>query len=105
LPLIDVDYDLGLSSLNTAPPGPFSFGVGFRLAPGAAPSPLRKVSVEVSWDGGASWSPATSRCKAASCSVQVLNPRSGSASLRVAASDAAGRSVTQTVRDAYGISK
>ena len=43
LPLINVDYDLSLSSLNTAPPGPFSFGVRFRLAPGATPSPITSV--------------------------------------------------------------
>ena len=105
LPLINVDYDLRLSSLNTAPPGPFSFGVAFRLAPGAAPSPVRDVSVETSWDGGGSWSPASTRCKLGSCTVQVRNSRSGSASLRITASDAAGRSVVQTVLDAYGVSR
>ena len=103
LPLIDVDYDLALSSLNTARPGPFSFGVGFRLAPGAAPSPITSVVVEVSWNGGTTWSPAASKCKRASCTVQVRNPSSGSASLRVTATDAAGRSVVQTVSDAYGV--
>ena len=105
LPLINVDYDLGLSSLNTARPGPFSFGVGFRLAPGAAPSPIASVAVEVSWNGGVTWSPAASKCKRASCTVQVRNPSAGSASLRVTATDAAGRSVVQTVSDAYGVAR
>jgi hypothetical protein len=105
LPLINVDYDLSLSSLNTAPPGAFSFGVAFRLAPGATPSPITSVAVDASWNGGTTWSPATARCKLASCTVQVRNPGSGSASLRVTATDAAGRSVVQTVIDAYGVAK
>jgi hypothetical protein len=105
LPLINVDYDLQLSSLSTAQPGPFSFGVGLRLAPGATPSPIRSVAVDVSWNGGTTWAPAATRCKVGSCTVQVRNPRSGSASLRVTATDAAGGSVVQTVGDAYGIGK
>jgi subtilisin family serine protease len=105
VPLIDVDYDLQLSSLNTARPGPFSFGVSFRLAPGAAPSPLKSVVVETSLDGGTTWSPSATRCQAASCTVQVRNPAAGAVSLRVTASDAAGRSVAQTVIGAYGIAR
>jgi hypothetical protein len=105
LPLINVDYDLQLSTMNTAPPGAFSFGVRLRLPPGARPSPITKVGIETSWDRGVSWSAASSRCKLGSCTVQTRNPRSGSASLRVTASDAAGRSVTQTVLDAYGVSE
>jgi hypothetical protein len=61
--------------------------------------------VDASWNGGTTWSPATARCKLASCTVQVRNPGSGSASLRVTATDAAGRSVVQTVIDAYGVAK
>jgi hypothetical protein len=105
VPLINVDYDLSLSTMNTAPPGPFSFGVAFRLTPGATPSPLRSAAVEISWNGGATWSPVATRCKLASCTVQVRNPGSGSASLRVTATDAAGRSVAQTVTGAYGIAR
>ena len=105
LPLINVDYDLSLSNLNTAPPGPFSFGVRFRLAPGATQSPITSVVVEASWNGGTTWSPAATRCKRAACTVQIRNPGAGSASLRVTATDAAGRSVVQTISDAYGVAK
>ena len=88
LPLINVDYDLSLSNLNTAPPGPFSFGVRFRLAPGATPSPITSVVVERSWNGGTTWSPAASRCKRASCTVQDPQSRLG---LRIPAGDRDGR--------------
>ena len=61
--------------------------------------------MEASWNGGATWSPAATRCKGAACTVQIRNPGSGSASLRVTATDAAGRSVVQTVGDAYGVAR
>ena len=37
------------------------------------------------------------------CAVRVQNPGHGTVSLRVTATDVAGRSVTQTVLDAYAV--
>ena len=105
-PLLSVDYDLRLSETNTAPGGAsFSFGLGFRMPPEVAVKPLARVSVEVSWDGGTSWTALDARgcLKQKSCTVKLKNQRSGSASLRVSAADTAGRSVTQTVIDAYAV--
>jgi subtilisin family serine protease len=102
LSLLSVDYDLGLTKHNTAPAGPFSFGVAFRMPIEVEPAPLADVSVEISWDGGAAWTNAALRsCGATGCTAQVQNVRNGSASLRITATDAAGRSVRQTVVDAY----
>ena len=106
LPLLSIDYDLPLSETNTAPGGEsFSFGLGFRMPPEVAVKPLARVSVEVSWDGGTSWTALDARgcLKQKSCTVKLKNQRSGSASLRVSAADTAGRAVTQTVIDAYAV--
>ena len=106
-PSSPLDYDLQLSETNTAPGGAsFSFGLGFRMPSEVAVKPLARVSVEVSlgrrdvMDGAR-----RSRLpKQKSCTVKLKNQRSGSASLRSApAADTAGRSVTQTVIDAYAV--
>ena len=105
-PLLSIDYDLRLSETNTAPGGkPFSFDLGFRMPPEVVVKPLARVSVEVSWDGGASWTALDARecLKKKSCTVKLKNQRSGSASFRVSAADTAGRAVTQTVIDAYAV--
>ncbi len=106
LPLLSIDYDLALSGTNTAPGGkPLSFDLGFRMPPEVVVKPLARVSVEVSWDGGMSWTALDARgcLLKKSCTVKLKNQRSGSASLRVSAADTAGRAVTQTVIDAYAV--
>jgi hypothetical protein len=63
---------------------------------------ITKMAVELSWDRGATWTRAALRgCTATGCTAQVQNVRNTSASLRVTATDALGRSVRQTVVDAY----
>ncbi len=102
LPLMSVDYDLGLTKYNSASPGAFSFGVKFTMPLEVGPAPISKVTVELSWDKGATWTKAALKnCGATGCTAQVQNIRNKSASLRVSATDAAGRSVRQTVVDAY----
>ena len=73
LPLINVDYDLPLSSLNTAPPGPFSFGVAVPARAGCDAEPDHEASrVEVSWNGGSTWS----RCSQPAASAPRAPSRS-----------------------------
>jgi hypothetical protein len=116
LPLLAIDYDLPLSELGTARAGaPLDIGLRFRMPPEVATAPLARVGAEVSWDRGATWAPAElSGCadggapvktkpKAAGCTVRVTNRQSGSASLRITAADTAGRTVSQTVIDAYAV--
>ena len=82
LPLLSVDLDLPLSTLNTAPADPFSFGVGFRMPLEVAYRPVRDVTVEVSWDGGGTWQAAPLRgCTGMGCTVDVNNRTGGAASL------------------------
>jgi hypothetical protein len=102
LPLLNVDYDLPLSKTNSAPAGAFRFGVKVGMPPEVEVTPIADLAVEVSWDKGSTWQKAAlSACDASGCKAQVQNPRRGSASLRVSATDAAGHSVVQTVIDAY----
>lgn len=105
LPLLIVDYDLPLSNLQTAPSGSYAFNVGVRMPPDADARRITSLRVELSWDHGGSWATLTpDRCASAGqCSYQVQNPRSGWATLRVTAHDAAGRSVRQTIANAYTV--
>jgi hypothetical protein len=88
----------------------FHFPVKFGMPAGVTAVGLASVSAEVSWDGGSTWSKATvTNCavgaaSATSCTVEVKNRASGAASLRIHALDRAGRSVTQTIVDAYAVS-
>ncbi len=102
LPLLSVDYDLKLTKTNSAPAGAYRFGVRLGMPLEVATAPLAELTVEVSWDRGSTWQRASLRdCDGSGCTAQVQNPRSGSASLRVSATDTAGRSLAQTVIDAY----
>jgi hypothetical protein len=103
LPMLGVDYVMPLSSTNSAPAGRYDFSVRFSMPDTVELLPIVKRSIDVSWDGGQTWSPATTRCGDTSCKVQVRNEAGGHASLRVSATDAAGRTVTQEVTDAYAV--
>jgi len=112
LPLISVDYDLPLSKRATAPArSPYSFDLRFGLPPEVQAAPLARRTVDISWDGGATWTPADLRScpligKQAGkqgCTVRVVNRAAGTASLRVTAEDTAGHSVSQTIIDAYAV--
>jgi len=107
LPLMTVDFELPLGTHNEARPGPFSFGLSFGMPAEVEQKPIADVAVDVSWDGGATWQPAALQgCGGSAkqgCTVRLRNPATGSASLRVSATDTAGRSVTQTIVDAYAV--
>lgn len=114
LPLIGIDYDAALSATNTAAAGRYAFGLRFAVPKGATPSALRRVRVDVSWNGGRTWrdatvtgcdrgDPAARENASAACRVSIVNKAGRSASLRVVAIDAAGRTVRQTIVDAWRV--
>jgi hypothetical protein len=107
LPLLIVDYHLPLSNLQTAAPGGYTFDIGVRMPPDAAVRPITSLRVQLSWNGGHSWSTlAPTRCvSAGQCSYQVQNQASGWATLRVTARDAGGNSVQQMIANAYRVSR
>ena len=115
LPLLDARFVMGLSNKNQAPQGVrWTFGVRAAMPPGVKSTTVSTPRVDISWDAGKTWSrlPVTA-CKhyassttggtAAECTVSVTNHTSGTASLRVRAADAAGRSVDQTILAAYTV--
>jgi hypothetical protein len=115
LPLMQVAMPMRLDDLDRAPAGvPFSFGLVLSMPYGVTAVPVAHPTVEVSWDGGTTWQAAgvsgCSTSKADSpagvgtrCSVRIGNHASGSASLRVTGTDSAGRSIQQTIVDAYAV--
>ncbi|MFG3706933.1 S8 family serine peptidase [Micromonospora sp. NPDC047670] len=99
LPLWSVRYAPKLDDRHTAPAGQ-SFRVPVTVAaqPGAPVGRIRTLTVEVSYDDGATWANATIVNGAA----LVRHPTgSGFASLRATAGDSSGNTVTQTILRAY----
>jgi hypothetical protein len=115
LPLLSLNYEMALSSMNTAPANrSYAFGISFAMPERVTAARLAKHTIEVSTDRGATWHQvAENRCTVdqkpatgavTSCLTRVLNPKHGTVSLRVSATDRSGRSVRQTIIDAYAVS-
>ncbi len=69
---------------------------------GAAPSAVRTLTVEVSYDDGRTWRPARLVGGGGSWTATVVHPvRAGYVSLRANAVDQAGNAVRQTIIHAY----
>jgi subtilisin family serine protease len=105
LPMLGVDYRMPLSTTNTAPAGPYNFSVRFSMPDSVKTLPIVKRSMKISWNGGKTWLPVSLTCGDTTCKAQVLNHRSGHASLRVWAVDAAGRTLNQRIINAYAITQ
>ena len=105
LPMLSINYQLPrLSSANTAAAGSYTFGLEFDMPDTIDTRPVVKRQVEISWDGGETWRPATKiTCRVASCTATVKNLPGESASLRVSGTDEAGSTVTQEIINAYAV--
>ncbi|MFD6175889.1 S8 family peptidase [Isoptericola sp. NPDC060282] len=106
IPLVQLYYDLPLDLENRAPAGePFTFSV--RTAePGMPGSPTAsELTAEVSTDDGETWEQAVVAADGAGkfTVTTPAAPQAGYVSLRIAAADADGSSVEQTVIRAYGV--
>jgi subtilisin family serine protease len=105
LPLLDVRFALPLDDHNRAAVGALTGGLRVATQPGAKSSPVRSVTVDVSYDDGATWRHAT--VTRAGTGWQVRVPGGGAAggyaSLRASATDSAGNAVTETVIRAYAL--
>ena len=107
LPIIDLDYDLPVSTGNTIRAGTMtSFRIGVRHQPGVPAGPIGNVSVRASYDDGSTWVrlPAE-RDDGREYVVHVRQPdlasTNGFVSLRASASDPRGNAVVQEVIRAY----
>jgi subtilisin family serine protease len=107
LPLIDIDYDVPLSLTNTLVAGStVNMRLGVARQPGSAGGQLGTPTVEVSYDGGSTWTPAAVDPQGhgqnlVHYKVPALAATSGQVGLRVTASDAAGNSIRQEVPRAF----
>jgi hypothetical protein len=114
LPMMAVSYAAALSEMNTAPRNTaYPMHVSFGMPERVSAVPLARHTIEASTDGGTTWHPVTQeRCSVTrgpetgavtDCGFRVHNPAHGTVSLRVNATDVAGRTVSQTVLDAYAV--
>jgi hypothetical protein len=107
LPLVTASYQLNVGLDGTAPAGPDQVVVTFGHAPGGPNLPFAKGSVQVSFDGGATWTPTfQADLGGGRYRAQWTNPASatgGDVALRVSATDIAGNSLTQSVLGAFTV--
>ncbi|MFB7291618.1 S8 family peptidase [Actinacidiphila glaucinigra] len=105
LPLMAVRMSPELDEWNRAEAGHrFDIPVLVQRPVGAAESPVRTFTTEVSYDEGRTWHPAKVKGSGVKRTVTVDHPRrfsGGSVSLRTHVKDAAGNSFRETVIKAY----
>ena len=103
LPLAVVRFAPCLDANNAAPAGrTFELPVKVEGQPGAPAAQVAELTVEISYDDGATWSRAPLRTAGSGWIATVRHPgRAGYASLRATATDTAGNVVTETIIHAY----
>ncbi|WP_165495257.1 S8 family peptidase [Actinomadura roseirufa] len=99
LPLLLVDYDLGLDLRNQPVPGKEAV---FTVSPYTGSSTVRSFQLWTSADDGATWTKTGTRPLGGARFAAVL-PASGNVSLRVAASDDRGSGIDQRIIRAYSV--
>jgi hypothetical protein len=106
LPVMVVRYDPKLDARAAAPAGR-RFEVPLRiLGSEGAPVTPKQVTVQVSYDDGRSWQPATVRTSGTNRTAVLQHPRSGGyVSLRTSVTDRQGDSLDQTIIRAYRLTK
>jgi hypothetical protein len=108
LPLLWLDYSLTGAGLDGhAPAGASTLGVTVAPPLGATPTPITGVTVEVSYDDGQTWAPASVAGSGSQFTATYTTPdpasTNGYVSVRTTATDAAGDAVTQTLIRAYAL--
>lgn len=105
VPLLLADYDVPADLKNRG--GGTQLGLSLYHQPGAPASAIKKVSLEVSYDDGATWRAAKRLTPAGTGSYKAVldrpAPGAESVSLRVRASDEKGATLTQEVIRAYAL--
>jgi len=102
LPLLTVGFQPAVDLRNTVKGGQaFSFPATVTRQAGSGTANILGLRVNVSYDDGKTWKPATVVRDGAKWKVTVTHPASGYVSLRAFADDAEGNIVEQTVIRAY----
>ena len=106
LPVAALRFTPRLDDQQSAPGGrPFAVPLAVQWHPDATHGRLRQLTVEVSFDDGATWrrAPVVPR-HGGGYAVLLTHPRAGGyVSLRASASDSAGNTVEQTIIKAYRV--
>lgn len=105
LPLLSVRYEPTLDDHDHAPAGHFSLPVEVLPQAGSSAGPVRKVTVEVSYDDGRTWQRALVRRVGRGWSAALEHPASGFVSLRTRAEDRAGNQIVLTTIRAYALGR
>lgn len=108
LPVIAARFQPQLDSTNTAPAGrPFDIPLTVVSQDGVPAPTLSRLTVDVSYDDGRTWQPATVKKLGSRGFVATVRHPGGSGyvSLRASAADTAGNTVTQHVIRAYKFAK
>ncbi|GAA1025830.1 S8 family serine peptidase [Amycolatopsis albidoflavus] len=110
-PTLFEDGPLGMLAVGFAPPAdlrnvvPGGKEISFPVTVTRQDSPpkVTELTVEISYDGGATWQPVELTADGPKWTAKVRNPASGFASLRAKAADDKGNAVSQTITRAYQI--
>ncbi|OLF09076.1 hypothetical protein BLA60_21055 [Actinophytocola xinjiangensis] len=102
LPMLTTRFDPAVDLHNSAP-GDRTFSFAAHAERQDGPARIRSLSVEVSYDDGATWQRAEVTRGKDRWRVTVRHPASGYASLRSTVSDVDGNRMTQTIVRAYRI--
>jgi hypothetical protein len=108
LPLMSVRFSPAFNNRNQAPAGiAFDLPIWLDRVDGTDNSTRVDLSLDVSYDDGATWQRATVQRTATGWTARLIHPAAGTGagyvSLRASAADGAGSSVTQTIIHAYGL--
>jgi hypothetical protein len=104
-PMLALDYHVrGMALDGLTAPGRQVIGLDAGPIPPGGRAGVTAVTVRVSADGGRAWRPAVIRpAGTGRFTVTFAGRADTEITLRVAARDAAGGSITETIRDAYGV--
>jgi hypothetical protein len=104
-PLMTLDYHVRAMALNgSTAPGRQQIGLDVGHIQLGGRARITSVTARVSGNGGRTWRPAAVRADQAGHYTLTFTASAGTGvTLRVSARDAAGGSITETIRDAYGV--
>ena len=104
-PMLALDYHVrGMALDGSTAPGPQLIGLDVTHIQPAGQSRIASAAVQVSVNGGRTWRPARVRADGGGrFAVRFTPARGHDVTLRVSARDAAGSTVTETIRDAYRV--
>lgn len=103
LPMIFADYDLPADASGHEPAGATTATLRPFYRQPSGPPRVRTVALDVSFDGGTSWTPATVTAWRGAYQATYTNPATGDVTLWLTVSDSAGDEFVQVIQRAYAV--